>query len=162
MPTAPICSGQSGGRREGRVTTLRRRRNSRYRGQSWFSLAFPGCPTCFTRQPRAAGTHGSGPGPRATAAAAPSSLMTNAEPARTSGAFGSAQRPDPRREAFKVTPATSAGRALPGRRTRGRRKGEAGGASGPQSRAASAARRLLPTRKGKCRRFAELMHLRVF
>lgn len=43
--------------------------------------------------------------------------------------------------AFKVTPATRAGGALPGRRTRGGAEGKEGGASGPQSRAAPSADR---------------------
>lgn len=69
------------------------RRAARSRGQPRLGLASPGTDTCFPCQPRAAGTRGSGPRPRAAAVAAPSSFMANAEHVRGSRGSGSARQP---------------------------------------------------------------------
>lgn len=80
----------------------------------WSRLASPGTNTCFPCQPRAAGTRGSGPRPRAVAAAAPNSLMANAELVRTSSGCGLAQQSAPQRERSK-----SRRQSVPGEHFRG-------------------------------------------
>lgn len=124
----------------------------------WFGFAYLGTNTCFPCQPRTAGIRGSGPRPRAAAAAAPKTLMASAEHVRRPRGSGSAQLPAPRHEPSKSRRQSAPEEHFRGERCGGgkRRKKEE---KLPDLRAEQhppLPRRPLATRKRNCSRFVAL------